>query len=84
MPRGRIYDSITDTIGDTPCVRVRRLAPEHVRLYVKLELFNYQNQLLGTAATRDIGAFVQTMEGATGDATRTVDEITEVEVTRQG
>src|SRR5690606_9276217 len=38
--RGRLYDDILDTIGDTPCVRVRRLAPEHVRMYVKAELFN--------------------------------------------
>jgi cysteine synthase A len=38
--RGRLYDGILDTIGDTPCVRIRRLAPDHVRLYVKAELFN--------------------------------------------
>ena len=38
--RGRLYDDILDTIGDTPCVRIRRLAPDHVRMYVKAELFN--------------------------------------------
>ncbi|HUE97234.1 MAG TPA: pyridoxal-phosphate dependent enzyme [Longimicrobiaceae bacterium] len=38
--RGRLYDSILDTIGDTPCVRVRRLAPDHVHIYVKAEFFN--------------------------------------------
>jgi cysteine synthase len=38
--RGRIYDTVLDTIGDTPCVRVRRLAPEHVEMYVKAEFFN--------------------------------------------
>ena len=38
--RGRLYDSIIDTTGDTPCVRINRLAPEHVRLYVKAESFN--------------------------------------------
>lgn len=38
--RGRLYDSILDTIGDTPCVRIRRLAPDHVRVYAKCELFN--------------------------------------------
>ena len=27
--RGRIYDSITDTIGDTPIVRLDRIAKEH-------------------------------------------------------
>lgn len=38
--RGRRYESIVDTIGDTPCVRINRLAPAHVRLYVKAEFFN--------------------------------------------
>lgn len=38
--RGRLYDSIIDTVGDTPCIRINRLAPEHVRLYVKAEFFN--------------------------------------------
>lgn len=40
LGRGRLYDSITDVIGDTPCIRLRHLAPDHVRLYVKLEAFN--------------------------------------------
>lgn len=34
------YDSILDTIGDTPVVRIRRLAPPGVNLFVKLEAFN--------------------------------------------
>ena len=38
--RGRLYDSVVDTIGDTPCIRVNRIAPKHVRLYVKAEFFN--------------------------------------------
>jgi cysteine synthase A len=38
--RGRLYDSIVDTIGDTPCIRINRLSPKHVRLYVKAEFFN--------------------------------------------
>ena len=38
--RGRLYDSIVDTIGDTPCIRLNRIAPPHVRLYVKAEFFN--------------------------------------------
>jgi cysteine synthase A len=29
-----------DTVGDTPCIRINRLAPDHVRLYVKAEFFN--------------------------------------------
>jgi cysteine synthase len=35
-----IYDSILGTIGKTPVVRVQRLAPAHVTLYVKCEFFN--------------------------------------------
>ena len=35
-----IYDSILGTIGRTPVVRINRLAPKHVTLYVKCEFFN--------------------------------------------
>jgi len=38
--RGRLFDSVVDTIGDTPCIRLNRIAPPHVRLYVKAEFFN--------------------------------------------
>ena len=35
-----IHDSILGTIGKTPVVRVQRLAPKHVTMYVKCEFFN--------------------------------------------
>src|SRR5215467_12329453 len=35
-----IYDSILGTIGKTPVVRIQRLAPKHVTMYVKCEAFN--------------------------------------------
>ena len=35
-----IYDSILDTIGNTPVVKLHRLAPAHVTLYAKAESFN--------------------------------------------
>jgi cysteine synthase A len=41
--RGRVYDSITETIGDTPLVRLHRLEQERglkARLLAKLEFFN--------------------------------------------
>lgn len=41
--RGRIYDSITDTIGDTPLVRLNRLPAERgvtATILAKLEFFN--------------------------------------------
>src|SRR5215203_3238876 len=38
--RGRRYETIIDTIGDTPCVRINHLAPKNVTIYVKAEFFN--------------------------------------------
>jgi cysteine synthase len=35
-----IYDDITQLIGRTPVVRINRLAPSHVTMYVKLEAAN--------------------------------------------
>jgi cysteine synthase A len=35
-----IYDSILHTIGRTPVVRVNKIAPGHVTMYVKCEYFN--------------------------------------------
>ena len=40
MGRGRLFDSILDTVGDTPVIRINNLAPDNVRLYVKAEFFN--------------------------------------------
>lgn len=38
--RGKRYDSILDTIGDTPVIRINNLGPDHVTIYVKAEAFN--------------------------------------------
>ncbi len=41
--RGRVYNSIIETIGDTPLVRINSLAKEHgcvADIYMKLEFFN--------------------------------------------
>jgi len=35
-----IYDSILDTIGNTPVVRLNNIAPDNVTMYVKVEAFN--------------------------------------------
>jgi cysteine synthase A len=35
-----IYDNILGTIGRTPIVRIQRLAPKNVTMYVKCEFFN--------------------------------------------
>src|SRR6188474_3247233 len=36
----RKYESILDTVGNTPVVKVNRLAPAGINLYVKIEAFN--------------------------------------------
>ena len=35
-----IYNNILETIGDTPIVRLNRMGPDHVDMYVKVESFN--------------------------------------------
>ena len=35
-----LYDSILDTIGSTPIVKLNQIAPKHVTLYAKVESFN--------------------------------------------
>lgn len=35
-----IHDNILGTIGNTPVVRINRLVPDHVTIYVKCEAFN--------------------------------------------
>ena len=37
---GRRYANILETVGNTPVVRINRLAPPDVNLYVKCEAFN--------------------------------------------
>ena len=37
---GRVYDRITDTVGNTPVVRLNKLAPPGVEVFAKLEYFN--------------------------------------------
>lgn len=37
---GQLYNNILETIGNTPVVKINKLAPEGVNLYVKVEAFN--------------------------------------------
>jgi len=37
---GRKYESIVETIGNTPVVRINRVAPHGVNVFVKIEAFN--------------------------------------------
>ncbi len=38
--RKKLFDSVLDTVGDTPCIRINNLSPEGVRIYAKAEFFN--------------------------------------------
>ena len=38
--RGRLFDSVLDTVGDTPVIRLNHLAPPGVTVHVKAEFFN--------------------------------------------
>ena len=38
--RGQLFDSVLDTVGDTPTIRINRIAPKNVTVYVKFEAFN--------------------------------------------
>ena len=40
---GRRYENILETVGRTPVVRLGKLSPDGINLYVKIESFNPQN-----------------------------------------
>ena len=67
------YLSIQETIGNTPVVRVNRLAPAGVNLYVKIEAFNP----LGSVKDRlAIGVIEAAEKGGTLKPGQTVVEAT--------
>ncbi|MFL5143096.1 MAG: cysteine synthase A [Microvirga sp.] len=81
--RGRVYDSITETIGDTPLVRLNRLPKERgvqADILAKLEFFNpiasvkdrigvsMIDALEATGAIRPGGTLVEPTSGNTGIA----------------
>jgi cysteine synthase A len=37
---GRKYANILETVGNTPVIRINKLAPEGINLFVKMEAFN--------------------------------------------
>ncbi len=38
--RGRRYDNILETVGDTPVIKINRIGPKHVNMFVKFEAAN--------------------------------------------
>ncbi len=46
MPRGKTFDSVVGTIGDTPMVRINKLIPpEHATVFAKCEFFQPLNSV---------------------------------------
>ena len=46
MPRGRTFNTVNDTIGDTPLVRINKLIPpEHATVFAKCEFFQPLNSV---------------------------------------
>ena len=58
--RGRLFDSVLDTIGDTPCIRVNNLGPKGVTIYVKAEAFNPASSVKDRLAVNIIEAAERT------------------------
>ncbi|MER2606466.1 MAG: cysteine synthase A [Siculibacillus sp.] len=72
--RGRIYSSITETIGDTPLVRLDKLAAAHgvkARIVAKLEFFNPLASVKDRIGVALIDAL--TAEGKIGDGTTLIE-----------
>lgn len=75
-----VYDSILDTIGKTPIVRLNKMAPEGSRVFVKIESFNPAGSIKDRAVLRMIddaeekgllkkgGVIVEPTSGNTGIA----------------
>jgi cysteine synthase A len=59
MPR---YDSILDTIGNTPLVKLQKLAPPEINVYVKIESFNPMGSIKDRMALAVIERAEQTGE----------------------
>jgi cysteine synthase A len=46
MPRGKTFDSVTGTIGETPMVRINKLVPpDHAAVFAKCEFFQPLNSV---------------------------------------
>src|SRR3990172_5572786 len=46
MPRNRAFDNVSQTIGDTPMIRINRLLPKgHATVFAKCEFFNPLNSV---------------------------------------
>ncbi len=64
--RGKLFASILDTVGDTPVIRINRIAPAGVTVYVKFEAFNPAGSVKDRLALNIIEAAERTGELTAG------------------
>jgi len=55
-----LYGNVLDTIGNTPIIKINKLAPKHVNLYVKVEARNP----MGSVKDRMARAVIEAAEGS--------------------
>ncbi|AMV22079.1 cysteine synthase A [Planctomyces sp. SH-PL14] len=72
MPRGRTFDTVTDTIGDTPMVRLNKVIPaEHAAVFAKCEFFQPLNSVKDRIGAAMIAAGER--EGKVGPGTHIIE-----------
>ncbi len=69
----RLYNNILETVGNTPVVRINKLAPKHVNLYAKVESFNPMGSVKDRLA---LGAIEQAEQSGSLKPGQTVVEAT--------
>ena len=62
-----LHDNILGTIGNTPVVKIDKLAPANINLYVKIEAFNP----MGSVKDRLALGIIEDAEKSGGTETRT-------------
>lgn len=72
MPRRRTFDTVTDTIGDTPMVRLNKvIPPEHATVFAKCEFFQPLNSVKDRIGAAMIAAGER--EGKVGPGTHIIE-----------
>jgi len=63
---GKLYNSILDTVGHTPVVKINNIGPKHVNIYAKVESFNPMGSVKDRLALGVIEAAEKSGELKTG------------------
>ena len=74
--RGRLFDSVLDTVGDTPCIRINNIAPAGVAAGDRYppEMMARLGRLVHRVATDDLDYTEET--AASGGSAREVARVT--------